>query len=323
MEEHRRTVADTIGRAVGFLQRNQLPHGEFRIYAFGDPALQTGCRLDSSPSVAAFVAHAARFVADPRVTEIRRRVVDFLAGEMQGPGLWSFWTKRVARSIAPDVDDTAWVSYELRSHHPHILFGSNVPALLANRDAEGRFLTFFRPAGAANDVDSVVNASALFYLGERPETRAACTFLNDVILNDRETGSYAYYANHLALYYAVSRARFVGVTGLDRSRVAIVDKVLARQGHDGGFGDELATAFAVCALMNLGYDGAPVLARAIEALVDRQDEGGAWPASAVFAGPEPPAPPSIWWGSAEFTTAICLEALARYATLTGEGPPAR
>jgi hypothetical protein len=293
-----------------------LPHGEFRIWASTDRTLRRDCRLDSSPSVAAFVAYAARFVDDPRMARIRSRVVDFLASEMQAPGLWAFWTKRVQRTIAPDVDDTAWVSYELRRHHPHIFFGRNIPAMLANRDDQGRFLTFFRRTGEANDVDTVVNASALFYLGERPETRAACDFLNEVILGDAEEGSYAYYADHLALYYAASRAYFAGVTGLERSRQAMIGKVCARATADGGFGDDLATAFAVCALLNLGLtpNDVPAMGSALTALVERQRADGAWHRSAVFAGPEPPGPASIWWGSEEFSTAICLEALGRYST---------
>lgn len=318
MDERLADVRESIGRAVGYLEQAQLPHGEFRIWASTDRALRRDCRLDSTPSVAAFVAYAARFVDDPRMARIRTRVVDFLVTEMQGAGLWAFWTKRVRRTIAPDVDDTAWVSYELRRHHPHIFFGRNIPALLANRDEQGRFLTFFRPPGKANDVDAVVNASALFYLGERTATRAACDFVNAVILADAEDGSYAYYADHLALYYAASRAYFAGVEGLDRSRVAIIDKVRARATGDGGFGDALATAFATCTLMNLGLiPGAePVLRHAAGTLVERQRADGSWARSPVFAGPEPPEPASIWWGSEEFTTAMCLEALGRYRSLT-------
>jgi hypothetical protein len=313
MDDRLTDVRDSIGRAVGFLEHAQLPHGEFRIWAASDRALRRDCRLDSTPSVAAFVAYAARFIDDPRMARIRGRVVDFLVSEMQGPGLWAFWTTRVRRTIAPDVDDTAWVSYELRRHHPHIFFGRNVPALLANRDEQGRFRTFFRMPGEANDVDAVVNASALFYLGERPETRAACDFLNAVIVGDAEQGSYAYYADHLALYYSASRAYFAGVSGLERSRGAMIEKVAARMSADGGFGDELATAFGVCTLLNVGFDDMTVVDRAIDTLVDRQCPDGSWARSAVFAGPEPPEPASIWWGSEEFTTAICLEALARHA----------
>jgi hypothetical protein len=306
-----------IRRAIDYLHRSQLPNGEFPIHAGPDRALAHDLRPDSSPSTAAFAAYAARFVDDPVMSAIYRRCVDFLADEMEGPGLWSFWTKRVRRTIAADLDDTAWISVILRDHHPHIRFGANIGVFLMNLDARGRFRTFVRRPGADNDVDSVVNANVLFYLGEREETRPARDFVNETILGDREAGSYAYYVDHLALYYAASRAFFAGVTGLGAARGAMIAKVLARRDGSGGFDDELATAFALCTLLNLGYDDRDVLCRAAGTLVARQRADGSWPISAVFAGPEPPAAPSIWWGSDEFTTALCHEALARYRGMVG------
>ncbi len=300
-----------IAGAVGFLQRNQLDNGEFRIFASTDRSLATDPILDRSPSVTAFVLHALRFVDDPRAPEIRDRAIDFLVREMEAPGLWRYWTSETRRRIDYDLDDTSWVSYILKDHHPHIYFGSNIKVILANRDSRGLFYTFFRRRGESNDVDSVVNANVLLYLGERDETRGAVDYLNGVVSESREEGSYYYYLDHLSLYYAVSRAYQAGAPSLGRSGAAITRRVLARQRDDGSFGDDLATAYAVCTLLNYGYDDRAVLERAGRHLVGRQNGDGSWARIPVWAGPEPPAPHSVWWGSEEFTTAIAIEALGR------------
>jgi hypothetical protein len=66
--------------------------------------------------------------------------------------------------------------------------------------------------------------------------------------------------------------------------------------------------------MNCGAD-VDLLDRQVELIVDSQCRDGSWPRLAFYSGPRPPLPRSVWFGSEELTTALCLEAVARYAAL--------
>jgi hypothetical protein len=259
----------------------------------------------------ACVLYALSHVDPAQADDIARAAIGFLIKEMRPPGVWSYWTADSGKRIDSDLDDTALVSFLLRRHHPHVALGTNVEAILSARDEAGLFCTWLRGRDRQNDVDAVVNANVVLYLGERPETEAACAHLRDRVLTGREAGSYRYYVDDAALHYAISRASWHGVRSLDGLRDPLVEKALGRQRADGSFGDALCTAWTVSTLMNMGAECQDAIARALGSLLAGQLPDGGWPAVAAFAGPEPPAPRTLRWGSEELTTAACVEALAR------------
>jgi hypothetical protein len=300
-----------ISRAAGHLARGQLPHGEFPSHRYASPSLVGAGQPDSSPFVTSLVLYSLGFVDTPEVPSMVERGLAFLLSEREEPGVWRYWTSRNASRVDPDVDDTCCVSFVLRQHGLGARVEGNEALLLANRTDRGVFKTWLREPLARNDVDSVVNANALLYLGEREETRTACDVLNWVIQQGHEERSTWYYLDALVLHYMASRALYHGVRGLERSREAMLARLGARQREDGSFGDELATAMGLCTLLNLGLGHTPMSERARRHLLRTQQEDGSWRRSPFYCGPEPPGPRSVWWGSEALTTALCLEALAR------------
>src|SRR5262249_58714615 len=119
------------------------------------------------------------------------------------------WTAASGQRIEPDLDVTACVSAVL-VRNGYLLFDVNLPVILRYQDEQGRFLTWVR-RGDRNDVDSVVNANVLWYLGDRPETRAACDYLNRIVVEGAEAGASWDYEESPVLYYAISRAWASGV----------------------------------------------------------------------------------------------------------------
>jgi len=301
-------VAAAIGRGVGFLQRSQMSHGEFRTYASTDSTLRRLLHFDSSPFVTSFVVYSLGYVDDPRVPEMAQRATRFLRDEMDRNGTWRYWTSLNDKRIDPDLDDTACISFLLRQRR--VPFSLNTAAFYGNLDRQGRFKTWLRAPGssAPNDVDCVVNANVLLYLGSNSRTKAACDFINDVVMRDRWRASTIYYVHETALYYMVSRAYHHGVTCLAASRASITTRTQRLQGDGGSFGDALATGFGVCAL--LSFDAAPdsALQEAVRFLMSQQRSDGSWPICTFYAARDD----GVWWGSEELTTALCLEALARY-----------
>jgi len=243
------------------------------------------------------------------------KAIVFLAGEMHGPGLFQYYTSRNSRSTDFDLDDTACASVALRQSNPLLARGCNVARFIENRNEAGLFYTWVGRQPAANSVDSVVNANVVYYLGDRDETKSACRYLVDTVEGGHESDSYQYYLDNISLYYTVSRAYARGASSLGPAREAVVERVLRSSANDGSFGDELATACAVCSLLNFDYGDLTRLREAARYLEGQQRTDGSWRRVAMFHGS------GIYFGSEELTTALCLEALARVAETPARGNP--
>lgn len=303
-------VTVALDRAVELLARRQLPYGEIPIRRFDTPTLEGEGRLDSSPFVTSFALLALDLVDHPLAPAIRRRAEAFLLEEREAPGLWRYWSSRSGAPIDPDLDDTCVVSFAL--HGVAARDGDNVATILANRHPSGLFKTWLRDPEADNDVDGVVNANVLLYLGERPETTAARDIVAAAINEDREAQSTIYYLDPLALYHAVARAYAHGVQGFSACRDAVLAKVEAPRGPL----DALSAALRIATRLGFGASGG-ALDDDVRFLLASQSPDGSFARAAFYTGPEPPAPHAVWWGSEELTTALAIEALARYRALAG------
>ncbi len=320
----------SISKALDFLYTNQLPYGEFKTCASTNPQMQGSCRFDSSLFITSFVLYSISFVDDQKANEMTKKALNFFLEEMEGPGVWRYWTSRNHKKIDPDLDDTACVSYALKANN--VPFKSNLETILANRNEAGIFYTWLIDSKEANDIDCVVNADVLLYLGENENTKAACDYLNNIILNGKEDncGKYCISPDNFSFYYVFSRAYFNGVFCLAKSRDSIIDRIIPLQRSDGSFGSVLSTALAACTLLNLKYDGEQ-LTKAIEYIINSQAEDGSWQKQAFYIGPNRVTVtregeklifklvpisamplPVLYYGSEELTTAICIEALAKY-----------
>jgi hypothetical protein len=299
-------VAPSVGRGLRFLHDHQLPYGEFRTYA--SPSIDMRVTsFDSSVFVTTFVLYSIARTDCPRRATMTKKAISFLTEEMRGPGLFQYYTSKNTNSIGFDLDDTACASVALQQSHPLVAGGRNVECFLENRNEAGLFYTWVGDTTPENYIDSVVNANVVFYLGDRDETRSACRYLIDTIESGRESDSYHYYLNDMTLYYAVSRAYAHGASSLAGAKEAIMEKILRSSKDDGSFGDELATACAVCSLVNLGYKDVTRFRDAARYLEAQQSANGSWRRVAMFCQP------GRCYGSEELTTALCLEALTHVA----------
>ena len=333
---------------LDFLRRSQLPSGEFRVYMSTDHALERDCVEDSSPFPTSLVAYSLGFAGPGEAGGMVEKAVRFFLEEMEGPGLWRYWTRRhqYHSVIPPDLDDVACVSYVLRRHGAP--FPDNTALVLACRDRRGLFHTWLTPrrrmpASAAylavvlrqllspfklyyfwklneskpGDVDCVVNANVLFYLGARAETRAVVDYLIDSVRRRAEDCCDKWHLNRFMFYYAVSRNYHAGVRELGAVRDESVARIVAAARPDGSIGENpLDTALAACALLYWG-GAPPELDRAVEFLLSAQRADGAWPRAALYYG----GPKKYYgWGSEELTTGFCLEALLHYRAARGRLP---
>jgi len=341
--ESSQDIHDAIRRGLAFLADRQLPSGQFPIqatshYKPGSPVVD-----DASPFATAHIAYSLGFLPAADVQPMLDRALAYLRREMTGPGLWRYWNRdavwegRPIFSFIPaDLDDTASHSWLLRHHG--VAFPDNEHLLFHNRDREGRFFTWFVPRprattdlrywravlgeitlarltvfwrtteAAYDDVDAVVNANVLLYLGETPETAPVVRWLARIVEEGREADSDKWYRDIFTFHYAFSRCRLAGVRGFDHLRPLILHRLSAAARSDGGIGEHpMHTALALNTICNMQID-APFARRAIAHLIDTQAADGGWPSAAYYyGGPQR----AVSWGSRDLTAGLCLEALAR------------
>jgi hypothetical protein len=311
-------VNAAIDAGVDFLSRTQLPDGELPTLRWprNDP---DAARRDRTVFGTALVVISIAGVRGAQT--IVARAADSIASQTLRFGIWKY-SPDYGGGFPPDLDDTAMASLALRVAGRAV--PDNTHVFLANRNRDGLFFTWlsprlrwlrdprmafiaaarwrhpfvhyraFRVAGAReHDLDAVVNANVLYFLGHNAATEPVIDFLLRVLREGLETTCDKWYDSPLAVWYFISRAlRSAGVDArallLERLRSARVETPLEH-------------AFAACVLLDCD---APADAH-VQAIVDAQQDSGGWPRAIVY-GDE--------WdgrGSESLTTAFCLEALSR------------
>lgn len=310
-----------IAAGVAFLRRTQRPDGELPLLRWGaDPS-----RAWPEPAVFATALVACSIARVAGAEDVRRRALDFIESHMERPGVWRHWTALHPKfdDSPPDVDDTSVASLALfrngRSAPP------NRDLLLANRDTRGLFFTWITPrlpwASSAEwtsvvrpqlrrpianwrffrdgvsrrqDIDTVVNANVLSWLGRSDATEPVVQNILRVLRDGTESSCDKWYENPFAVWYFFSRA--LRTAAATEGGAILVDRVRRSSPSHA-----LDRALAACVLLDWNAPASDL----VEALVGEQESSGAWPCASLYhAGPSR-------WGSEALTTGICIEALSR------------
>jgi len=340
---HPDAIEAAINRGLEYLSQHQYPNGEFCCYISADEAMLNWCLTDSTVFATMVVAScllplSKNVAVEPMLT----RATDYLHCQMHGGGVWPVFSNRHPwHKIVPyDADSLAFASAFMQDRGIQYPPPNNKPLLLANRTREGLFYTWFilRPRLHTNrtlwrlslrelkkpvisflfwranectrgDVDLGINANILYYLGEIPETIPVIDELIKTINEGREDDCDKWYRNPFTIYYLISRAYNRGVKKLQPVVEPIIDRIIATALPDGQLGKSiLDTALGATTLINFASKS-ELLHRAIGFLIKKQQSHGEWPRWLLYYG----GPKLLQgWGSEELTTALCLEAIARY-----------
>ncbi|MXX86749.1 MAG: hypothetical protein F4Y71_09860 [Acidobacteria bacterium] len=304
----------SIRRGLGFLESTLDENGAWHCIRFNVANPDVPRHFERPPFVSALCALALESSGEARARAICAATREYVARTIEYPGLWRYY-----RHLPQDLDSTSLASMVIGTH-PWIVLGRNVPPILANRDEEGRFLTWVLAADEPDvvstfriEADPVVNANVIAYLGDHPETRAAQRWLEALIAEGAVEGSSKWYPDKVATYYAAARALVRARPALDRLRPVLADRILELGDGEGEFGNVLQTAQAVSALYNAGGLERIDAKRQVESLVSSQHEDGSWPELLAFGDQTLKwgAVGQIGHGSEAVTSAFCIEALER------------
>ena len=332
MERALRNAAHSvIESGFDFLDSHVAANGAWPCWLYEDIDL-SGTRWREFPPFVAGLGvlalnncdHAA---AQPLIDRTRR----FLLSCMQFPGVWSY-----SPVIPADTDCTAICSLAV-GPHPWLrmggLWGRNLEVILSQRDDEGKFRTRipgrrWRP-GLVNDVDAVVNANVLAYVGQQAETRAARRWIETVVADQREAEDSPNYIEPLDLHFAIARASSYHKAMFSDLRPTLVSRLnkhlSERLDAHAGIRDPMRTAQASSALDMINCDVDEATTQAVVAsLIEAQRGDGSWEPCLAWKDPHGLAvwganqdPPKTQtrtqrgFGSEAITTAFCIEAISR------------
>ncbi len=305
---------ESIRRGLVFLESTIDERGAWNCIRFNIANPDIPRHFERPPFVSALCVLALESSDEARARAMCAATRAYLVDTIEYPGLWRYY-----RHLPQDLDSTSLCSLVIGTH-PWILLGRNVPRILANRDEEGRFMTWMleedEPDVVATfriEADPVVNANVIAHLGDHAETQAAQRWLEALIAEGNLEGSSKWYPDTVTIYYATTRAMIRARPALDRLRPILADRILGLRDDKGEFGDVLQAAQAVSALYNVGSLGRIDAKRQVERFMGSQREDGSWPELLAFGDQ------SLKWGafgqighgSEAVTSAFCIEALER------------
>ena len=238
---------ESIRRGLAFLESAIDENGAWHCIRFNIANPDIPRHFERPPFVSALCVLALEGCDEARARAMCARTRAYLADTIEYPGLWRYY-----RHLPQDLDSTALCSLAIGTH-PWILLGRNVPRILANRDREGRFMTWVleedEPDVVATafriEADPVVNANVIAYLGGHPETRDAQRWLEATISEGRLEGSSKWYPDTVAIYHALTRAMIRAHPALEHLRPILAERILGLRDENGEFGNVLQTAQAV------------------------------------------------------------------------------
>ncbi|WP_346239416.1 hypothetical protein ABDK00_006865 [Niabella insulamsoli] len=331
----------SIDKAIDYLYHHQFPNGEFVSYIAPDEAMQEWC----APEGVNFLTGLIGLCLLPHqhlpiVDQILTNITNSLRYQMMRGGVWQHQTKahRAYDYLAPDADDTAMISTLLKARN--VPFPDNRGLMLCNRAGNGLFYTWFTLHGNfvknstafwrliarelkhpfkvlfywakgvhnRNDIDAVVNANVVSYLGHSEFTEPSIKYLSDLLVNDKEANSDKWYLNPLVYYYFIARLVPLKIEPIAAIKDLLIKKIKKAATESAAFQTcDMEVAITLSSLLRLGCKDSDT-ANYIEHLLFSQKDKGNWERYAFYTLP----PKTLFWGSEELTTALCIEALHLY-----------
>jgi hypothetical protein len=309
-----------IQRGVEFLARVQQGDGGFISLSSSDADSFEGAVSYRTVFAAANILHCLNSVQYPSAQNVAKKTAAFLSVQRSTSWSYNYWPRDSREcKLVPypdDLDDTFCALSALAGHKAASIDGrvlAAVSKLLIGTEVQpgGPYRTWVVDSAAPAawlDTDLAVNANIAYFLRLQNVVLSNLTALLEAAI-DTEAYVSPYYPSSYPIVYFISRA-YAG----SRSHV-LIDHIVSLRHPDNSWGNPLATALSIIALLNLGYTD---VEKGVRTLLHEQENGG-WPAHGFCIDPTREGK-TFFAGSAALTTAFCLEALARYRNIVCAQP---
>jgi len=297
-----------IEEGIDILLSRQEQNGEFTSVSCKSPDRKQCSVHKGSVFISTFILYSLNFVkSNSKAQAIVKKGKDFVQSKMEAGDLWRFWGNR----IDYDLDDTSCSSFILELSDKSLL---NKDKIYSNRDQKGLFKTWIRESGK-NDVDGVVNANVLLYLGENRKTIPACSALVDAVIENNEFSLNYYYPDIAFFYYTLSRAYFEKqMKCIEKGIPVIVTKVENMLNESISDNDVMRTAVLLNTLLNFRkYSN--LMDVSAKKLLETNLHEISLAKKPFFVAGEPPDEPSFFYFSNETVIASLIEFFKRYNDL--------
>ncbi len=316
-------IDHSIKQGLIYLNNSQLSNGQFPSYISDSPNMNDS-RYIPLLFDTTFIAHTLNLAADTYPNEMeqkmRKKTVDYLLENREKHGVWRIYGKSNT-FFPPDTDDTA-MAFSAIVESGETISDESLDYILNFRSQEGVFnlqitddewldptsplYTFFK----MDIYDAVVNADILYANSLRNRNpEGVVKYLNNITKSKAFLNGTIFYPSPYVYSYVITKAYSEGgVKDLQPSISTLKRYMLSTQKPDGSWGNDLDSALATAALLNIGYEGKSI-DKAIKHIIGEQHENGSWDAYAFYSGPV--FDPS-YFGSPELTTSFNVEALIKY-----------
>lgn len=301
-----------------FLAREQLPDGSFlcliskKIDHYRNAAVSPA--IVPTNIVLSSLAHIEE---TPVIKEIKKRAADFLISEKSEYWSFNYWFRHSDSSknepYPDDLDDTFCALAALYEYRPKLFTGSVmakiVTMLTSAEKAEGGpyDMWLVPPEGRKtwDKTDLVVNSNIAFFLSLQDIELPNLTAYIEKSIDDKNY-EFPYNTIYPGIYF-ISRFYKGPKTG------EMIDLLLTTQGSDGKWENPLRTALAISSLINFsGRRFQAQIEKGVAYLQKTQAKDGSWkPFSFYFSMKLKEK--TFYAGSSSTTTALCLEALDKFA----------
>jgi hypothetical protein len=312
-------IDKAIKSGIVYLAKNQREDGSFPNFVSTSKDLDHARENQSIFPTCLILASLSGLAYSKDSEKIKNKAAKFLLKQKSDFWSWNYWKRNSSDSKAKpypdDLDDTCYAVSALIGHNPELVSVKAVAKtvnLLAYCESKegGPYHSWITPPDADKswkDIDLAVNSNVAFFLSLQEVTLTSLVALTEKTIASAKYNS-PYYHSPYAVIYFISRW-YKG-----KKKDKIISYLLKKRLKDYSWGNPLETALAVSALINLGYKKEGVEESLASILKNRIN--GKWKAH-PFVVEEIKRKQKYYSGSAELTTAFCLEALSKFSAQSG------
>ncbi len=317
-------IEKAVQKGMAFLYSAQQADGGFA--SFSSPTMSPFKPVHTYQTTftPALILSALNTIDGSPAKKVKKKLAAWLLAQRGTAWSFNYWAlaapERKKLPYPDDLDDTFCALVALRQYDPTLVDESclgNVVKLLVAAETQvgGPYKTWLVPKTTPKtwqDVDLAVNSNIAYFLGLVAEPLPNLTALQEQAIL---AGSFMspYYPSPYPLIYYIART----YTGEHADK--LIDYLVTHEAS--GWGESpLSTALAISALTQL--DRGDLCNKAIRRLLTNQRVDGSWAAEAFCLDPALHNK-KFYSGCPALTTALSLEALARYEKSTRSVPEKR